>query len=280
MSKQLSPVDDLKNNIEKLGPQFKAALPNHISVKKFTRVLMTAVSTNPTLAQANRTSLFAACMNLAQQGLLPDSREAAIVTFKNKEGQHIAQAMPMVAGILKKVRNSGELASITSQIVHKNDKFKFWVDGDGEKLEHEPLMFGERGDRIGVYALAKTKDGALYVEVLTTEQVMAVKAASRSAKYGPWAGPFEDEMWKKTAIRRLSKRLPMSTDLTMTVESDDEMYDLPKAPVEAELVPEKSTKPKKLKEAIEATAEPVNDEPHQDNQQPLTPDAHIDETPI
>ena len=274
MSKQLSPLDDLKNNIEKLGPQFKAALPSHITVKKFTRVLMTAVSTNPTLAQANRTSLFAACMNLAQQGLLPDSREAAIVTFKNKDGDSIAQAMPMVAGILKKVRNSGELASITSQIVHKNDKFKFWVDGDGEKLEHEPLMFGDRGDRIGVYALAKTKDGALYVEVLTTQQVEAVKSSSRSAKYGPWAGPFEDEMWKKTAIRRLSKRLPMSTDLTMTVESDDEMYDLPKAHVDSEPEKEKSTKPKKLKEVIEATAANVSDEP------PPAPDTHMDETPI
>jgi hypothetical protein len=44
-------------------------------------------------------------VKLAQDGLLPDGREAAVVMFGNK-----AQAMPMIAGILKKVRQSGEVA--------------------------------------------------------------------------------------------------------------------------------------------------------------------------
>lgn len=254
MSKQLTPVDDLKNTIVQMKPQFKAALPSHITVEKFTRVLMTAVSSNPLLVQANRTSLFSACMRLAQQGLLPDNREATIVTFKNKQDQVIAQDMPMVAGILKKVRNSGELSSITAQIVYKNDKFRYWVDSDGEHIEHEPNLFGDRGDKNGVYALAKTKDGAVYIEVMTTDQVMAVKNVSRSKNSGPWAGDFEGEMWKKTAIRRLSKRLPMSTDLEVVVKADDEMYDLEVEAAETTTKEEPKTKPRKLKDAIQAQA--------------------------
>jgi recombination protein RecT len=110
-------------------------------------------------------------------------------------------------------------------------------------------MFGDRGEAIGVYALAKTKDGGLYVEVMDKAQVMAVKAASR-AKTGPWTGPFENEMWRKTAIRRLSKRLPMNTDLETVIKRDDEMYDLDK-PTE---VQQDFTKPKKLRKIIDQQA--------------------------
>lgn len=256
MSKQLTALDDLKQSLVSMKPQFKTALPTHITVDKFTRVLMTAVSGNPNLVQANRTSLFSACMKLAQQGLLPDGREAAIVTFKNKENQYICQDIAMVAGILKKVRNSGELSSITAQLIYKNDQFRYWVDGDGEHITHEPNIFTDRGELIGVYALAKTKDGAVYIEVMTADQVMAVKNVSRSKSGGPWAGDFETEMWKKTAIRRLSKRLPMSTDLEQVIQRDDELYDLNQEA--QDVTPEDSkevkTKPKKLKAIIEAQA--------------------------
>lgn len=202
-----------------MGPQFKMALPNHISLEKFMRVTQTAVSGNPALLNADRNSLFAACMVSAQQGLLPDGREAALVMFKDK-----VTFMPMIAGILKKIRNSGELSTITAEIVYKNDEFKYWIDSDGQHLEHKPMMFGERGDAIGTYALAKTKDGAVYIEVMTAEQVAAVRKSSRSATSGPWAGEFSLEMWKKSVIRRLAKRLPSSTDLDMTLSADEELF--------------------------------------------------------
>ena len=263
MSKQISKVEDLRNSIEKLKPQIKAALPSHVTVEKFSRVLMTALSSNKDLQDANRTSLFASCLKLAALGLMPDGSEAAIVTFK-KDGEPIAQPMPMIRGILKLVRNSGEISSLTSQIVHEHDKFRFWVDADGEHIEHEPLIFGDRGARIGTYAIAKTKDGDLYVEFMSTKQIEDVKSSSRSAKYGPWSGKFEDEMWRKTVLRRLSKRLPMSTDLETAVKADDDMYDLNNDPATQETeapAPVKTTKPKKLKDIIETQAVESEPEP-------------------
>lgn len=244
-TRALSPINALKESIRALI--FRDALPKHISEEKFKRVLLTAVTQNPALVDADRTSLFAACMKSAQDGLLPDGREAALVTFKTREGVKV-QFMPMLGGLLKKIRNSGELSSITAQIVHANDKFRYWVDADGEHLDHEPLMFGERGAVLGVYALAKTKDGGVYIEVMTRQQVMAVKDVSRAKDSGPWAGAFEGEMWKKTAIRRLAKRLPMSTDMDEFVRQDDVMTDLDRAgpagmPVEQEVDSESAAPP-------------------------------------
>ncbi len=212
----ITPIDALKKDIRSMEPQFKAALPAHISAEKFTRVAITALSTSPGLASCERNSLFAACMRAAQEGLLPDGREAAIISFSNK-----ATFIPMVSGILKKVRNSGELSSITAQILFEKDKFKYWVDSDGEHLEHEPNLFSDRGSEIGVYALAKTKDGGVYIEVMTNQQIEQIRQSSKSKDSGPWK-QWAGEMAKKTVIKRLSKRLPMSTDLDNLLRVEDE----------------------------------------------------------
>lgn len=241
-TKAIKPVDQLKQSLQKMDTQFKAALPNHISVEKFTRVLMTAVSQTPALVEADRQSLFGSCMKAAQDGLLPDGREGAIVTF-NSNGQKIAQWMPMTAGLLKKMRNSGEIASITSQIVYSGDDFDYYIDDEGEHISHRPKMFGERGERIGAYSLLKTKDGAIYIECMNAKQIADVKNVSRSKNNGPWSGPFEEEMWKKTTLRRLSKRAPMSTDVEQQLHSDDDLF-----------MPEKEVKGKAT--AVEKTALP------------------------
>lgn len=258
MSKQISKVDDFRNSIQALGPQFKSALPAHIPVEKFSRVLMTAISTNPQLQDASRNSLFASCMKLAQSGLLPDGSEAAIVTFKSKDGTVTATAMPMIKGILKLVRNSGELASITSNVVYKNDLFRYWIDESGEKITHEPNLDSDRGDIKLVYAIARTKDGAVYAEVMTKQEIDAIRNSSRSRDSGPWS-TWYGEMAKKSVIRRLSKKLPMSTDLDIAVAADDTLYEpIQTAATEPEpvTVSAPKTKSKKLAEVIEAEATP------------------------
>jgi recombination protein RecT len=214
---------EVRTAVEKMAPQFKAALPAHIPVERFVRTTLTAVQTNPDLMEADRLTLFAAATRAAQMGLLPDGREGAIVTFGGK-----CSFMPMLGGILKLVRNSGELASIDAQIVYKADKFTY-RPGLDLVPQHEPDWFGDRGEVVGVYAVAKMKDGAAYVEVLSKKQVEQVRAVSRSRNAGPWS-TWWDEMARKTAIRRLAKRLPLSTDLDGVVHEDDELFMPPEQP--------------------------------------------------
>ncbi len=210
-----SPVAVIRQNLNAMAPQFQAALPKHITVEKFTRVAMTAIQNNPDLAGADRNSLFGSIVRLAQDGLLPDGREAAIVMFGNK-----AQAMPMIAGVLKKLRQSGEIAKISAQVVYENDEF-VWTLGFDEDVTHNPPKLSEpRGKAIGAYATAVLKDGSRLLEVMSLEEIEKVRNVSRAKGNGPWV-QWWGEMARKTVMRRLSKRLPMSTDLADELERDE-----------------------------------------------------------
>lgn len=234
MATQANPIAVIRQNLTQMAPQFQAALPAHISVEKFTRVALTAIQNNPDLAtKADRTSLFGSCVRLAQDGLLPDGREAAIVMFGNK-----AQAMPMIAGVLKKIRQSGDVAKVSAQVVYEHDEFVWHLGFDEDVTHNPPRLDQPRGKPIGAYATAVLKDGSKLLEVMSLEEIEKVRAVSRAAKNGPWVS-WWGEMARKTVMRRLSKRLPMSTDLADELDRDD-------------------TLPKHEPETIEHQAAPTN----------------------
>lgn len=219
MTTEITPMEAMRGTLVKMEQEFKAALPPQIPVEKFIRTTLTAVQMQPDLLGADRRSLLGSCMKAAQDGLLTDGREAALVIFNSKEGKKV-QYMPMVGGILKKIRNSGELASISANVVYDQDQFEYEL-GDDERITHKPFLGQDRGNPIAVYAVAKTKDGAIYREVMSVSDVEKVRAASRAGKYGPWVD-WWDEMAKKTVIRRMAKRLPSSADVDQVFESDNE----------------------------------------------------------
>ncbi|MCX7585052.1 recombinase RecT [Phenylobacterium sp. 58.2.17] len=205
-------------DVQRMEKQFALALPDHVSPEKFVRVVMTAINTNPDLQKADRQSVLAAAMKCAQDGLMPDGREAALVTYGNK-----ASYLPMIAGVLTKVRRSGELETINAHVVYDKDVWSYTL-GDEERIEHRPYMEGDRGKAIAVYAIAKTKDGGIYREVMSVSEVEQVRNVSRAKGNGPWV-QWWGEMARKTVLRRLSKRLPMSTDLQQVFQRDDDHYD-------------------------------------------------------
>ena len=53
-----NPVAVIRQNLQVMQPEFKAALPPHIPPERFTRVAMTAIQNTPALANADRRSLF------------------------------------------------------------------------------------------------------------------------------------------------------------------------------------------------------------------------------
>lgn len=188
------------------------ALPAGIAADRFIRVTLTAIQLTPELLECDRKSLLLACLRAANDGLMPDGREGAFVVFRDsKRKTKTAQWMPMYQGLLKKVRNTGELRSISANVVYERDHFEYQL-GDDERIVHKPAM-GERGKPVAVYAVAHLKDGAIAREVMDAMQIRQVQAVSRAtSEDGPWA-KWPDEMARKTVLRRLYKRLPSSTEM-------------------------------------------------------------------
>jgi len=230
MSTAVAVKDPVQFQVNKMGGEFAKALPSHIPSEKFARTAITAIKNNDDLARAfneNPTSVFSSLMKAAQDGLVPDGRQAALVVFNSKNrqtGQWLATAqyMPMIAGIMQKVRNSGEIEALHEpQIVYQKDEFVLQL-GDEPKLVHNPLLFGERGPAIGAYAVAKLKDGSTQRTFMTVDEINKRREASKAGKSGPWVD-WWDEMAKKTVLKQLCKYLPQSTDLDAAFERDETM---------------------------------------------------------
>lgn len=221
--------------------QFKSVLPAHIDPKKFIRTVVGAIQNNPEILACDRSTIYSACQNAARDGLILDGREAALVKYNSKKGA-VCQYMPMVAGILKKLRNSKQLSSITAQIVREKDSFSFNPAMD-DVPNHKPDWFGDRGKMIGVYAVARMKDGATVTEIMNITEIESVRICSMGGNdretnkpKGIWL-KWYGEMARKTVLRRIAKFLPSSADIEevqQIFEHDNENFqmDVDENPVE------------------------------------------------
>lgn len=248
VTREPTDYDKLRFQLDKRADDFKMALPAHITPEKFQRTVMTAAQSNPDLLKADRGSLITACMKAAQDGLLPDGREAAIVTFNTRkqidgrwETVVLAQYMPMVFGLRKKILQSGEISSIETNVVYRReveDERFYFEAGTEAALRHRPaldLTDEDLADEniVAAYSVATMKDGTKSFEVMRRAEINKVRQASQTGALGkttrdgkpiPPKGPWVDwfaEMARKTVMRRHSKTLPMSGDL-IDVEAADE----------------------------------------------------------
>lgn len=197
--------------IEKMQPEFAKTLGEMVPSERFTRIAVTAVKSNPALAELDRTSLMSSIMQAAQDGLVIDGKEAAIVPFKGK-----ATYIPMVAGLVKRIRQHPDFANLSHGIIYQGelDSGAFeYVKGDDEYLNHKPMLFGDRGEPIGAYAIVTTKDGQKFRAVLTKADIEKRKNAGRAGGNGPWSS-WSEEMWVKTAIKAVYKIAPNNGDVS------------------------------------------------------------------
>jgi recombination protein RecT len=251
----------VRGQFDKMGGEFKAVLPAHIPVERFARVVMTAIQNNPQLLQAPRKELFNACMKAAQDGLLPDGREGALVLRKKGNSFSITW-QPMIAGVRKKARNSGEISTWDAHVVFENDHFQFQL-GDAPQINHSYDLKEDRGEPVGAYSVCVLKDGTKSYEVMSASEINAIRDRSdgwKAFKSGyikstPWSTDWA-EMARKTVAKRHSKVLPMSTDLDDLIRRDDELYDMKGAKEEAQ-----ERRPRSLAERLDQIADEPDADP-------------------
>ena len=212
-SKALTPLAQVKQEIAAQARAFTSALPNHIPLERFQRTALTAIQHNPDLLRQDRHSLFLSLTKAATDGLLPDGREGALVPFKG-----VVQWMPMVAGVLKKVRQSGMVANWTAHAVFEKDEFDI-LYGDDDRIHHRPYLEGFPGKVTGAYSIVTFKDGSISKDYMPWWRIEKAKNAGGS-RGGIW-DKWPDEMAVKTVLRHHSKMLPQSTDIQGLLEDDE-----------------------------------------------------------
>ena len=211
----------LKRLIKVMLPEIKKALPSVLTADRFTRMVFTALSTNPQLQQCTQGSFLGAMMQAAQLGLEPNTPlgEAYLIPFRN-HGVLECQFQVGYKGLIA-LAHRNEIY-IQAHEVHENDEFSV-VYGLNPQLIHKPV-FKDRGEVIAYYGVWKTGDGKNYgFEVMTPEDVEA-HAKKYSQSYGkgfsPWKTNF-DEMAKKTVIKKALKYAPVSTEFKRGVATDE-----------------------------------------------------------
>ena len=227
--------------IKSMEGEIAKALPSVLTPERFTRMVLTAISSNPALGSCTPTSFLGAMMASAQLGLEVNTPlgQAYILPYKNK-GVLEAQFQLGYKGLIDLAYRSGEVEVVQAHIVYENDKFECEY-GLEPKLTHIPADTN-RGNPVKVYAMFKTKSGGYGFEVMSMDDVKehAKKySKSYSSSFSPWSTNFE-EMAKKTVLKKCLKYAPLKSDFVRGVVQDgsiknelsEDMYEVPNVVVD------------------------------------------------
>jgi len=217
----VAPYAGLQTMLTKHSAEIAAALPAHLPVDRFVRCVLTYARKNPKVLNCTPDSIAKAIMDSAQLGLAPDGTLGSgyIVPYKTT-----ATFIPGYRGLIELARRTGVVSKMEARLVRQGDHFRE-VLGSDPRLEHVPVALGDkRGPVIGAYAVAWLRDGGTQFEVMTLEDLDAIRKASPSSSFSdsPWKN-HPGEMMRKCPVRRLCKYLPLSPELAAAIEHDDDV---------------------------------------------------------
>lgn len=215
--------------------QFEASNEYQMNFNREASFAIQILTSNPYLAKCDHNSIRSSVVNVALTGLTlnPALKYAYLIPRKDKCILDISYM-----GMIKILTDAGAVKSVDAMVIYANDKWSY-SKGSNPYINHEPVM-ANRGEKIGVYAIAYLRDGGFQFEVMNKDDIQKVRATSESYKnektrnYSPWEN-WEEEMWKKTALKRLFKLLPktnFSENLIAAIanEHDNDLNDLDKEP--------------------------------------------------
>jgi len=196
-------------------------LGNEENALKFMSSVMNCIQKTPALLECSQPSLLGAFMEAAALGLMPggQSGDCYVLPYRTKNGM-MAQFQMGYKGFKTLAFRSG-ISRMGAELVCVNDFYEE-ERGTNPRITHRTPVKGERGEPYRVYAWAEIAKGDMVFVSMDKEEVMKIKAMSKSKDSGPWAsGDPMLWMWKKTAIKQLAKLLPTSDKLERAVYVDN-----------------------------------------------------------
>ena len=189
----------------------------HIGLSKevYSRVAMNAVLASPNILNCEPRTLRKALLHCAQLGLLPDGDAAALVPFKNK-GVLTATLIIGYKGMVDLARRAIPGIVIDTQVVTTDDEFEYEL-GLNRKLVHKRDPDGSlptEKNIVAAYAIAYMPKNPQQpeLELLFRSELDHIRKTYAQTKSKVWIEEYA-EACKKTALRRLGKRLPIRSGL-------------------------------------------------------------------
>lgn len=220
-----SAQDVFKAQLERSWPRIAAVAPKAMNKERMFQLALSAYNQTPELAKCSTASVLGCLMKCTALGMEPSAVDglgrAYILPFYNKKtGGTEATFILGYKGMIDLARRSGQLTDISARVVHEGDDFEYEYGLD-EKLRHIPSTEPIEGRQLThVYMVAHFKDGGHYIDVMTRDEVEAVRKRSKAANFGPWKTDYE-AMAMKSVIRRAFKFMPVSVEAAGAVNADE-----------------------------------------------------------
>lgn len=223
LSSRINSVGDV---MRAAAPQMMAALPKHVTADRMIRVAMNCIRKVPKLLDCKPVSLFSAITEAATYGweLGGVLGHAYLVPFKEE-----CTLIPGYKGLIDLCRRSGQVSTISMEVVHEGDQFSYSL-GDDPHIKHVPNDRDVARDAKPIthaYAVVKLRDGGIQRSVWSAERIDAHKkrySKSWQKSDSPWQTAWPT-MAKKTVIRDMIQRglVPLSAEYSQLVERTTRM---------------------------------------------------------
>ncbi len=215
---ELDDVEITSDNVEKVKTQIAKALPSVLTPERFSRMVLTALTKTPKLADCTPQSFIGAMLTAAQLGLEPNTPlgQAYLIPYGNS-----CQFQIGYKGLLELAHRSGEVKTLEARCVYENDSFNIEY-GLNPNLIHRPC-FKDKGELIGVYAVYHTNNGGYAFEFMSKDEINTHKdkfSKTTNKNDSPWKVDYE-AMAKKTVIKRLLKYAPLKTEFVRAISEDE-----------------------------------------------------------
>jgi len=193
------------------------------TVERFKTVLLSALTSSPKLLQADPATLVQAMREAAMWNLEPDGIDAVIVPYwSSRRSLYEADFQVTARGYVTVLYRSPRVLFVDADLIYEADEFEY-EKGAIPRLVHKPMMFGDRGKRIGAYALVQLDSGFVRPIVLNEAAIGARRKGSRDSEKGAWAD-WPDEMARKTALRALMSLVPIERGVKAALAEEDRKY--------------------------------------------------------
>lgn len=209
---------DISTVLSLRAPEISQALPKHITPERVIQMATQVIAGNSRLAECSISSIVGAIVEASILGFKPSNAlgQCYFVPYSND-----CQFQIGYRGWIELVRRSGQLKTIYAHVVRVGDEFTYQL-GLNPDLQHKPCG-DSQAEITHVYAVAHFKDGGYQFEVLSKNEVEALRQRNRSQGVKPsgaWATDYS-EMAKAKVVKRLAKFLPLSDEVNKALVTDE-----------------------------------------------------------